>query len=142
MSYFEEIEYAIGIFNELHKANSKKEKYEIIKKTKGHKYAEELINLLKDPNFRLEKFEVSPISQNNNSLVRFQNYVSFMEGVTKQKGREIVHSTFIYRLKNLDREELDMYRAIFTKTISLPNEKDNVKKKTTTKEVTKEESSE
>ncbi|MEX3713392.1 hypothetical protein ABFV99_13390 [Cytobacillus horneckiae] len=134
MNYIKDIEQAIQLFNQLEQISSKKEKISFIENIKGNEVAEKLVELLKAEKVKIPNFELNAVRTKNSGAIRLSNYLRFIDGLNRQEDK-LDENVIAYRLRNIDEDEVKMYKAILTKSISIPTDKEEAKVKASKKAV-------
>lgn len=127
MDYTKKIDEAIDLFKELAKATSRKAKLAALEEIKDNEIADKLLDLLKDEAISIADLVLPGIITKNDGRKRLSNFVQFVKAIDKLAGEKLDASVFAYLLRHVDKEELEMYKAILTNAISLPNDKEVVK---------------
>jgi CRISPR/Cas system-associated protein Cas5 (RAMP superfamily) len=127
MDFTKKMDEAIDLFKELAKAATRKAKLAALEEIKDNEIADKLLELLKDEAVRVVDLVLPEGLQRNDSRQRLKNFVDFVRAIEKVSGQDLDASVFAYVLRYVDKEELEMYKAILTNAISLPSTKEVVK---------------
>ncbi|MEC3434620.1 hypothetical protein P9155_33695 [Bacillus cereus] len=129
MDYMKKIDEAIELFKNLASATTKKEKATVLGTNQDNEIADKLLVLLKNKTLYLTKLTLSAAVAKNDSQKRLSNYVGFVKAADKLEGKKLEEYVFDYLLRNIDEEELEMYKAILTNTALVPVVKEPAEEK-------------
>lgn len=129
MDYMKKIDEAIELFKNLTSATTKKAKATVLGANQDNEIADKLLVLLKNKTLYLPKLTLSASTAKNDSQKRLSNYVGFVKAADKLEGKKLEEYVFDYLLRNIDEEELEMYKAILTNAALVPVVKEPVEEK-------------
>lgn len=124
MDYVKMVEETINLFKNLAATSDKKGKQELLNGVKDNAIAQKMLSLLKEKSIHLKTVPLSEPVAMNESRVRLQNYLNFVQSLLRMNG-EMDSAAMQYVLLRTDSEEQLMYKAVLTnKETLLPIKKE------------------
>lgn len=124
MDFTKKMDEAVELFSELAKANSRKEKETLLEKLKANELGAKLVDLLKDEAVQALDFLAPLGKEKNDGRTRLGNFLQFVTIAENMATEKVSSWVFGFVMRDFDKEEIAMYKAILTNAISLPGQKE------------------